>query len=239
MTAGGRWGRRELAVSRPARRLGLVAAAIAVLMAACDRPAPDGEQPAGDGPEADSVVDPPVPQPAGPDPDSVASPGAETAAPIGYRPTGWDTVFVFFTDSTESQVPVARPGPDTVHGLRAAFEALLRGPSAGEEGRYFTWFSRETAGLLRDVTVRDGFAVVDFEDFRSVIPNAVGSAGALVLLDELTATAFQFPGIRRVEFRIEGSCDALMGWLQLGCYPILRSGWDPPGGFREAVRAAG
>lgn len=151
--------------------------------------------------------------------------------------TGFDTVYAYFTGPDEEQVPVPRPVPDTAHALRAAFAQLLEGPTAAERDRgLLSWFSAETAGMLRGVAVEDGFAIVDFGDLRPVIPNAVGSAGALMLLGELTATAFQFPGIQRVEFRIEGDCEALMAWLQFGCYPIRRGPWDPPPAFRTAVR---
>ena len=199
-------------------------AVLALLLAgiACERP----EE--GAAPGADSV------------PGAAMDTGPADAMPARptYRATGWDTVFAYFTDSTESRVPAPRPVPDTANGMRAAFDALLRGPGPGEP-RLLSWFSAETAGMLREVAVTDGFAVVDFADFRPAIPNATGSAGALMLLGELTATAFQFPGIRRVEFRIEGSCEALMAWLQFGCYPIRRGDWDPPAGFRQAVRSPG
>lgn len=209
------------------------ACAVAVLGAllagsACERP----EERAVPGPDS-AIAPDSVP---GPVLDTGAADTTPTSAP--YRATGWDTVFVYFTDSTESRVPAPRPVPDTVDGLRAAFEALLRGPGPAEPA-LLSWFSPETAGMLREVDVTDGFAVLDFADFRPAMPNATASAGALMLLGELTATAFQFPGIRRVEFRIEGSCEALMAWLQFGCYPIRRADWDPPASFREAVRSPG
>lgn len=171
-------------------------------------------------------------------PADTAGPGPpriDTAAAVSL--TGFDTVFVYFTTLDEVQVPQPRAVADTVHALRAAMVELLKGPTPRErEAGLTSWFSEETAGMLRSVSVRDGFAVVDFEDLRPVIPNAVSSAGALMLLDELTATAFQFPAIRRVELRIEGSCEALMAWLQVGCHPIVRSSWDAPPAFRTAVR---
>ena len=175
----------------------------------------------------------------GPDTAPPDTAGAPAAADPAASPVwaGFDTVFVYFTTADEVQVPRPRAVADTAHALRAAFEELLRGPTARErEAGVMSWFSEETAGMLRSVSVEDGFAVVDFEDFRPIIPNAVSSAGALMLLGELTATAFQFPAIRRVELRIDGSCDALMAWLQFGCYPIVRSSWDPPPSFRTAVR---
>lgn len=219
------------------RKWSVAAVAVVAALPACDRP---------DTGEGDAVVDSvwpsaadtaPVPGADAPEGDTVGI-GADPVAPAGDdRLTGFDTVFVYFTNAEEDQVPVARPVADTAHGLRAAFTALLAGPTADERATgLHSWFSDETAGMLRSVTVTDGFAVVDFEDLRPVIPNAVGSAGALMLLGELTATAFQFPSVRRVEFRIDGSCEALMAWLQFGCHPIRRGEWDPPPRVREAVR---
>lgn len=162
------------------------------------------------------------------------------AAPSSGPGRGFDTVFVYFTTAGETRAPVPRPVPDTADALRRAFDALLRGPTPGERAAGLqSWFSAGTAGMLRTVSVSDGLAVVDLRDLRPVIPNAVSSAGALMLLGELTATAFQFPGVRRVEFRIGGDCEALMAWLQMGCDPIRREDWDPPETFREAVPAAG
>jgi hypothetical protein len=174
--------------------------------------------------------------------DSVDLPPMDVPAP-GVSPRspgrGFDTVFVYFTTPDETRAPAPRPLPDTADAVRAAFDALLRGPAPGERAAGLqSWFSAETAGMVRSVSISDGFAVVDFQDLRPVIPNAVSSAGALMLLGELTATAFQFPGVRRVEFRIEGDCEALMAWLQMGCHPIRRDGWDPPVAFREAVPAS-
>ena len=191
---------------------------------------PEGSGVARDTPSTD---EPAAPVDPGDPADSTALPGGEDARPFA----GYDTVFVYFTDVDEEQVPSARAVPGSLDGLRAAFTELLEGPTPAERAAGLrSWFSRETAGMLRGVRYEDGFAIVDFDDLRPVIPNAVGSAGALMLLGELQATAFQFPAVERVEFRIEGDCEALMAWLQFGCYPIRRGPWDPPPGFRTAVR---
>jgi hypothetical protein len=58
---------------------------------------------------------------------------------------------------------------------------------------------------------------VNFRDLRPVIPNASTSAGSQILLRELDATVFQFPSVRSVEYRINGSCAAFFEWLQLAC----------------------
>ncbi|MFW6330125.1 MAG: GerMN domain-containing protein, partial [Gemmatimonadota bacterium] len=116
-----------------------------------------------------------------------------------------------------------------------AVRELLAGPEGSAADSVHSWFSDSTAGMLRDVVVVDGSVVVDFHDFRPIIPNAASSAGALMLLDQLRATVFQFPEAERIEFRIEGDCAALMEWLQMECTVFRRSGYEPPRGFREVV----
>lgn len=235
---------------RRARGHALLGVLTALALAACGDPGAGRGRDGGPG-DAEAAGD--TARPAVVSPDSgpgrgsgLAEPTADSLAPTPEAPaadgplTGFDTVFAYFTGPDESRVAVARAIPDTARALRAAFQALLRGPTPAElEAGLQSWFSDETAGMLASVTVTDGFAVVDFRDLRPIIPNAVGSAGALMLMGELTATAFQFPGVRRVEFRIDGDCEALMAWLQFGCYPITRSGWEAPEGFRDAVGGRG
>ncbi len=228
----------------PRARTGRPAAALALVLAcggaACGDAAPPEQDGVPDSAAPPSAVSPPqygpesAPEPEPDDPGRI--PGAVPLA--DGRVTGFDTVFAYFTAQGETRVAVSRAVPDTTDALRAAFDALLRGPRDSERNQGVqSWFSHQTAGMVNDVSVVDGFAVVDLADLRPVIPNAVGSAGALMLLGELSATAFQFPGIRRVEFRINGDCEALMSWLQFGCYPIVRSEWEEPEGFRGAVPA--
>jgi hypothetical protein len=66
--------------------------------------------------------------------------------------------------------------------------------------------------------------VVDLGDLRSVIPNASTSTGSTLLLEQLNATVFQFSTAERVDYRLEGSCDAFFEWLQRGCEVIERPG---------------
>lgn len=99
----------------------------------------------------------------------------------------------------------------TTDSLRAALERLASG--VGES----TWFSGETADVLRSATVdANGHAVVDFVDLRDVIPNASSSAGSIALIEELNATVFSVDGVASVEYRMNGSCPLLGEWLQYG-----------------------
>lgn len=183
-----------------------------------------------------------------PGPDA-AEPGdtaaAESTIP-GSGLEGYDTVFVYFDGPVQEsgiegpRVALARAVPPGTGALTHALRELLSGPTPedrtdGPYGEYSSWFSTETAGMLRSATLEDGLAVVDFHDLRPVIPNASTSAGSALLLGQLEATVFQFPEVRRVELRIDGDCEAFMAWLQYGCEQLPRSRFTAPEGHRMAV----
>lgn len=115
---------------------------------------------------------------------------------------------------------------DPAGALRDSLDALVQGPSAEERAAGAeSWFSEETAGIVRSVDVdSSGHAVVDFVDLRPLIPNASTSAGSGILLGELNEAVFRFPEIRSVEYRMEGSCDLFGEWLQYGCQTVERPG---------------
>lgn len=122
---------------------------------------------------------------------------------------------------TRDSTPTAAVTPTAE--LREALEDLVRGPAEGDAGETSSWFSAETADVIRSVAVDSaGHAVVDFRDLRPLIPNASSSAGSAALLNELNATVFQFTGIRSVEYRMDGSCDRFWEWLQYGCQTVTR-----------------
>ena len=140
-------------------------------------------------------------------------------------PAGQMVVSVFFAcDLDASPVASYRLVPVSPGVLRAALEQLLAGPTRGEaDAGLDSWFSSSTATMLADVTVRDGHAVVDFHDLRTVIPSASSSAGSRVLLSQLDATVFQFSTVSSVIYRIEGDCESFNEWLQFsGCEPRTR-----------------
>jgi hypothetical protein len=121
--------------------------------------------------------------------------------------------------------PTEVPAPLDV-ALTEVLERLLAGPTREErEAGRFSWFSEETAGMLRSVEVDgEGLAVVDFHDLRPVIPGASSSAGSEALLDELNGAVFRFPGVTSVEYRIEGSCSVFWEWLQYDCQVVTAPG---------------
>jgi spore germination protein GerM len=145
-----------------------------------------------------------------------------TAGTQHATPPSQTTVSVYFTRG-EERVAVQRH-VSAAAPLAGALRALLAGPTAEERATgIHSWFSDETASMLRSVTIADGGAtIIDFADFSSIIPNASTSAGSAMLLGELNHTVFEFPEIATVEYRFEGSCAAFFNWLQADCQPIAR-----------------
>jgi hypothetical protein len=118
-------------------------------------------------------------------------------------------------------VAVTRVVPRSVGVLRAALGELLSGTTPSEEEAGLTSiFSADTADVLGDVTIDDGTAVIDL---RATVDNASTSAGSLVFSGQLNRTVFQFPTVERVEYRLDGSCEAFWEWLQVGgCQVVER-----------------
>ncbi len=115
--------------------------------------------------------------------------------------------------------------PDNADPIRAAFDALVAGPTADETAAGAgSFFSSQTAGTVNSITLADGLLIVDFIDLRPLIPNASTSCGSESLLAQLNATAFQFSDVDRTRYRIEGSCDDFANWLQRECFDTDRSG---------------
>jgi hypothetical protein len=151
----------------------------------------------------------------------------------GYRSprhqpgTGEMEVKAYFTCGETLLVPAYRLVPRSSATLRASLEALLAGPSADERrASLASWFSADTARMLRSVTMDDDHhAVVDFDArLPDVIPNASSSAGSTQLLSQLDATVFQFRSVESVEYRLGGDCEAFSEWLQYGgCEPRTRA----------------
>jgi hypothetical protein len=128
-------------------------------------------------------------------------------------------VKAYFTCGEASLAPVYRLVPRSPATLRASLDALLAGPSAEERAASLvSWFSADTAQMLRSVAVHDDHqAIVDFDPrLPDVIPNASSSAGSAQLLAQLDATVFQFRAVESVEYRLGGDCGAFGEWLQYG-----------------------
>ncbi len=77
---------------------------------------------------------------------------------------------------------------------------------------------------MSSVSVNDGLLIVDLNDVRSLLNNASTSCGSEALLSQLNTTAFQFPEVDRVRYKVEGSCSLFWNWLQRDCSETLRDG---------------
>lgn len=144
----------------------------------------------------------------------------DASAPTTARPAAAVDVYLLPEGATDCGVVDAveqRAGEATVAG---ALEVLLRGD--GIDG-YGSMFTPGTAGSLRGVTVQEGVAYVDFDDFSQVIPNASASCGGTALLAQLDGTAEAFDGVDDAVYSFEGSRTAFYDWLQLDV-PHLGSG---------------
>jgi hypothetical protein len=153
------------------------------------------------------------------------APQPEPATPAAGAEAVAQQVHVYFTEH-ERPRPVTRTVPQGADPLGFALGELLRGPEPEESAvGMSSFFSPATAGLLESVSVdREGHAIVDFEGLlRALIPNASTSAGSAAMLGELDSTVFQFPEVRSVEYRLDGSCDAFWNWLQRDCEVVRRT----------------
>jgi hypothetical protein len=144
---------------------------------------------------------------------------AVTAAP------GQTVVFVYFhCDDELTSAPRLVPQGSREELAYTAMQALLVGPTAAEQAAgYTSWFSVQTAGSLRALNFANGQVSVDMADFSAIIPNASSSAGSRVLVDQISATLFQFADYQSILLTFDGDCSRFWNWIQMGCSEILRA----------------
>lgn len=180
----------------------------------------------GDPPEVPGVEEGP--------PDAV--PGSGERGPVGDQMIRVELVF-HRGEEPEAVERTVRPppeaegfAPDVPLRLRAALHLLTRGPSPEEETRGLSsFFSPDSSGLIQSARLEGRRVVLDFRDFRSLIPNASSSAGSRAFLDELNGTVFansDAAEVQEVEYRLDGSCEAFWAFLQRSCTIVER----PPAG---------
>ncbi|MET3767957.1 hypothetical protein ABIB15_000629 [Marisediminicola sp. UYEF4] len=120
------------------------------------------------------------------------------------------TVQVFFANASlgaecDDAFPVQRT-VDAAASLRPALEALLAGPTPAEQALgYGAWSSSATDGMLNDVSITSRVAFADFDDLRSIIPNASTACGSAGLLAHLDSTATQFDTVDDARYSLVGS----------------------------------
>jgi hypothetical protein len=166
------------------------------------------------------------PSPTPPSTVTAASGQVRCRVPALTAGPGQVIVFVYFhCDNQLTSVPrlVQQGQRDAM--ANAAMQALLSGPSASEQAAgYTSWFSPQTAGALRSVTLAsNGQVAVDMADFSARIPNASSSAGSRMLLDQISATLFQFADYQSILLTFEGDCNRFWNWIQMDCSEISRA----------------
>jgi spore germination protein GerM len=154
-----------------------------------------------------------------------------TEASTTTQSTELQTVEVAFTalgGECDDVIAFERQIDSSQESIVAAFESLVAGPTAEEKASGAdSFFSADTSGMVVSAAIDQELLVVDFEDLRSVIPNASTSCGSMALLAQLNTTAFRFDRIERVRYQIEGSCDTFANWLQRECMEYTRNGAQP------------
>jgi spore germination protein GerM len=119
------------------------------------------------------------------------------------REAGITVYFVGAADGAGTVVPVERRvrGRHAEEILRAAFEALLAGPTDAERAKGLTT-EIPVGTRLRHLTVRDGVAIVDLTE---AIASGGGSSSMQGRLWQIVYTGTQVPGIGQVRLLIEGA----------------------------------
>lgn len=159
---------------------------------------------------------------------TVAATTASATTPPSSDVATVEVAFTVNNGECDDVVVYARQVDESADPIVAAFESLVAGPTIDEEASGAgSFFSADTTGMVASATVNDGVLAVNFDDLRSVIPNASTTCGSMALLAQLTTTAFQFDDVERVRYEIDGSCDTFAGWLQRECMEYTRDGAQP------------
>lgn len=119
---------------------------------------------------------------------------------------------------------VYRTVPRTAQRLGATLTELVKGPTEEEAALGFgSFFDESTANAFRDVTISDGRAFIDFNNFR--VPDIVKTEqGRQFFVIEIAANALQFDSVTSVEIRLNGSCAAFSEMIgSTGCTIITQA----------------
>lgn len=119
---------------------------------------------------------------------------------------------------------VYRTVPRTAQRLTATLTELVKGPTEEEAALGFgSFFGPDTADAFRGVTISDGRAFVDFNEFE--VPEMIMSdQGRRFFVVNIAANALQFDSVTSVEIRLEGSCEAFSQLIgTTGCTVITQA----------------
>jgi spore germination protein GerM len=169
------------------------------------------------------------PEPAAPEAETVVSPAASKPAaeppkPAANAPKTVERTVYFVKFDEENgvvlRIKASRTLPVSDSPLLDVLTALLRGPSAAEEGQKLRSLIPAGTRIL-SATVRGSTAYVNFsEDFQF---NSYGIEGYAAQLQQLVWTITEFPNIQDVQFLIEGRIkDYLVEGIQIGS-PLSRN----------------
>ena len=98
---------------------------------------------------------------------------------------------------------------------------LFAGPTAEEVSQGFSsFFSAETAGLLRKLRIHEGneqTAYIDLHDMRYSLSGANSSCGSLSFFAQLEHTMRATVGVSQIRYAFEGNPEMFYNWMQIGC----------------------
>jgi hypothetical protein len=97
---------------------------------------------------------------------------------------------------------------------------LFKGPNLSEinEG-YTSFFSEDTASILKNFKLIDDTAYINFADIRNLIPNVSASCGSQEFLNQIEKTLMSDGRIKEVRFAINNDPQTFYDWIQIGCDP--------------------
>lgn len=116
--------------------------------------------------------------------------------------------------------PVMRQVPMTRGVAAATLRALFAGPTPQEAAAGDrSVLSPASAGLLKQVHIRNRTADVDMHDLGQVLSNATSSCGAAEFQAQVSRSLQNFPGITRVVYAFQGDPRSFSAWMNGSCGP--------------------
>lgn len=122
---------------------------------------------------------------------------------------------------------VPEQGGEVIDRIEWTLRSLLTGPTNDERiAGFVSGFDAATADALNSATLTDGRLVVDFND--AIIVNNMGTATGMVQFNaELHRNVFLHPEVNRVEFHLNGDCQAWSALFESdGCRVKPRAEWE-------------
>ncbi|MCL4339030.1 GerMN domain-containing protein [Patescibacteria group bacterium] len=116
--------------------------------------------------------------------------------------------------------PADRKIISTYDLVKTSLEELYKGPTDTEKSQGFTSiFSKDTANILKSVTIKNMTAYVNLTDIRNIIPTASSSCQSNEFLAESDET-IKHAGtndVDKVIYAIEGDPRVFYDWIKIGC----------------------